>query len=64
LRGRITARVGVQAGESDTLVRSEAAKHRHAVAQVVTWAVLVLVYCLTAVLVVERPRPGPRPPEA
>lgn len=54
LRGRITARVDAQQGESDTLVRSEAAKHRHAVAQVVTWAVLVLVYCLTAVLVVQR----------
>jgi small-conductance mechanosensitive channel len=54
LRGRITARVDAQQGDSDTLVRSEAAKHRHAVAQVVTWAVLVLVYCLTAVLVVQR----------
>lgn len=54
LRDRITARVDAQQGESDTLVRSEAAKHRHAVAQVVTWAVLVLVYCLTAVLVVQR----------
>jgi moderate conductance mechanosensitive channel len=54
LGGRITARVDAQQGESDTLVRSEAAKHRHAVAQVVTWAVLVLVYCLTAVLVIQR----------
>jgi len=54
LRGRITARVDAQQGDSDTLVRSEAAKHRHAVAQVVTWAFLVLVYCLTAVLVVQR----------
>jgi moderate conductance mechanosensitive channel len=54
LRDRITARVDAQQGQSDTLIRTEAAKHRHAVAQVVTWAVLVLVYCLTAVLVVQR----------
>src|SRR5262249_1231588 len=54
LRGRITTRFDAQQGDSHTLVRSEAAKHRHAVAQVVTWAFLVLVYCLTAVLVVQR----------
>ena len=51
---RITVRIDRQAGGADSLVRSEAAKHRHAVAQVVTWSVLVLVYCLTAVLVTER----------
>jgi small conductance mechanosensitive channel len=54
LGGRITARIDAQAGDADSLVRSEAAKHRHAVAQVVTWSVLVLVYCLTAVLVIQR----------
>jgi moderate conductance mechanosensitive channel len=54
LGGRITARIDTQQGDADSLVRSEAAKHRHAVAQVVTWAVLVLVYCLTAVLVIQR----------
>jgi small conductance mechanosensitive channel len=54
LRGRITARIDAHQGDSDTLGRSEAAKHRHAVAQVVTWVVLVLVYCLTAVLVIQR----------
>ena len=52
--GAVTARIDRSAQESDTLVRSESAKHRHAVAQVVTWAFLVLVYCLTAVLVVQR----------
>jgi small conductance mechanosensitive channel len=51
---RITARIDAQAGDAGSLVRSEAAKHRHAVAQVVTWSVLVLVYCLTAVLVIQR----------
>ena len=54
LSGRITARIDAQPGSSDTLMRTEAAKHRHAVTQVVTWSFLVLVYCLTAVLVVQR----------
>lgn len=50
----ITARIDQQAGQKDTVLRSEAAKHRHAVTQVVTWTVLVLAYCLAAVLVVQR----------
>ena len=50
---RITARIDAQANEPDALVRSDAMKHRHAVVQVVTWTVLVLVYCLTAALVVN-----------
>lgn len=54
LGGRITTRIDAQQGRANTLVRSETAKHRHAVTQVVTWAFLVLVYCLTAVLVVQR----------
>jgi len=54
LGGRITARIDARSGGGDTILRSEAAKHRHAVAQVVTWTVLVLAYCLAAVLVVQR----------
>ncbi len=54
LRDRLTDRIEAHAGGTDTVLRDEGAKHRHAVAQVVTWAVLVLVYCLTAVLVFER----------
>lgn len=54
LGGRISARIDAHAADSDSLLRSEAAKHRHAVTQVVTWTFLVLVYCLTAVLVVQR----------
>lgn len=54
LSGRLTARIDRVAGETDAVLRSEGAKHRHAVTQVVTWAVLVLVYCLAAVLVAER----------
>lgn len=54
LGGRVTARIDRTGGQKDAVLRSEGAKHKHAVTQVVTWAVLVLVYCLTGVLVVER----------
>jgi len=53
-RDRIVAHIDAQAHEADELVRSEAAKHRHIVAQVVTWAFLALVYVVTSVLVVQR----------
>jgi small conductance mechanosensitive channel len=53
-RGQIMARIDARASDSDDLVRSEAAKHRHVVAQVVTWSVLAVVYVVTAVLVVQR----------
>jgi moderate conductance mechanosensitive channel len=52
-RGRIMTRIDAHASEADELVRSEAAKHRHVVAQVVTWAVLAVIYVVTAVLVVQ-----------
>ena len=54
LRGTITERIDANDEESDALVRSEAAKHRHALAQVLTWSTLVTVYCVTAVQVIER----------
>jgi small-conductance mechanosensitive channel len=53
-RGQIMARIDARAADSDDLVRSEAAKHRHVVAQVVTWSVLAVVYIVTAALVVQR----------
>ena len=53
-RDRIVAHIDAHAREADELVRSEAAKHRHIVAQVVTWAFLALVYVVAAVLVVQR----------
>jgi small conductance mechanosensitive channel len=53
-RGRIMSRIDTRAAEADELVRSEAAKHRHVVAQVVTWSVLAVWYVVTAVLVVQR----------
>lgn len=54
LGGRITARIDAQSGNTDSILWTESAKHRHAVAEVVTWAFLVLVYCLTAVLIAAR----------
>lgn len=53
LSGRYMQWLDRHGGVDDALVRSESIKHRHAVTQVVTWATLVLIYCLTAVLVVR-----------
>lgn len=53
LSGRLMQHIDRRAAGTDALVRSESIKHRHAVTQVVTWATLVLIYCLTAVLVVR-----------
>ncbi|GAA1587940.1 mechanosensitive ion channel family protein [Nocardia ninae] len=54
IRDRITRKIdeGFQGG--DALVRSEAAKHRHALAQVVTWVVLTIVYVLVGMEVLRR----------
>ena len=53
-RGRIVARIDARSGVSEELVRSEADKHRHVVAQVLTWGALAVIYTVTAVLVVQR----------
>jgi len=54
LGGRITDRIDANARETDALVRSEASKHRHALAQVITWATLVVIYCATGIAVAQR----------
>src|SRR5215467_9328753 len=54
VRDKIMAHIDARAIETDELVRSEAAKHRHVVAQVVTWTALAVIYVVTAVLVVQR----------
>ena len=51
---RITKRIDANARETDALVRSEAAKHRHALAQVITWTTLVVIYCATGIAVAQR----------
>ena len=54
LGGRITSRIDATARETDALVRSEASKHRHALAQVITWATLAVIYGVAAVAIAER----------
>jgi len=54
LSGRYIVRIDARSKAKDSVVRSEAEKHRHAVAQVVTWTILVLVYCVMGVLVIQR----------
>ena len=51
---RITDRIDANARETDALVRSEASKHRHSLAQVATWVVIVAIYCVTGLLVLSR----------
>jgi moderate conductance mechanosensitive channel len=53
-RDRIVGHIDALARETDELARSEAAKHRHVLAEVVTWAFLAVVYVVTAVLVVQK----------
>ena len=53
-RGRIMQRIDTRFTLTEELVRSEAAKHRHVVAQVLTWSVVAVIYVVTAVLVVQR----------
>jgi small conductance mechanosensitive channel len=52
-RGRIVHRIDARFALAEELVRSEAAKHRHVVAQVLTWSILAVIYIVTAVLVVQ-----------
>src|SRR5260370_42191472 len=49
LGGRVTGRIDAGAREADALVRSEASKHRHALASVITWVTLVGIDCATGV---------------
>ena len=52
-RGRIVHRIDARFAVAEELVRSEAAKHRHVVAQVLTWTIVAVIYVVTAVLVVQ-----------
>ena len=45
----VTRRIDAGDAESDALVRSETAKHRHALAQVLSWTTLVVLYVISAV---------------
>jgi moderate conductance mechanosensitive channel len=50
----VTSRIDAGDDESDALVRSEASKHRQALAQVLTWTALVIMYCVAGVQIIER----------
>jgi moderate conductance mechanosensitive channel len=54
LGGKIIDRIDANAQETDVLVRSEASKHRHALASVITWLVLAVIWCATGLAVLER----------
>lgn len=54
IRDRVTSKIDAGFQSSDALVRTEAAKHRHALAQVVTWVVLTIVYVLVGMEVLQR----------
>ena len=51
---RITQRMDAAATDEDALVRSEASKHRQAVAQVLTWVAIAVIWSVEGVLVLER----------
>jgi moderate conductance mechanosensitive channel len=51
---RITDRIDARSTGGDVLVRSEAAKHRHSLTQVITWALIVLVYAVAVFYVLDR----------
>ncbi|MBF6215112.1 mechanosensitive ion channel family protein [Nocardia puris] len=54
VRDRVTSKIDAGFRSSDALVRTEAAKHRHALAQVITWVVLTIVYVLVGMEVLQR----------
>src|ERR1700733_89339 len=54
IRNLVVTRIDALARETDELVRSEAAKHRHVAAEVASWTFLAVVYTVTAVLIVQR----------
>jgi small-conductance mechanosensitive channel len=51
---RVTDRIDRRAADTDSLQRSEDAKHRHSAIQVLTWTLLALLYCLVTVLTFQR----------
>ena len=51
---RLTDRIDQQSTGGDALVRSEAAKHRHSLTQVLTWVAIVLIYSIAIFFVLDR----------
>jgi moderate conductance mechanosensitive channel len=51
---KITDSIDARSTGGDVLVRSEAAKHRHSLTQVITWTLIVLIYAIAAFFVLDR----------
>ncbi|WP_309229967.1 MULTISPECIES: mechanosensitive ion channel family protein [unclassified Blastococcus] len=51
---RVTQGIDERSTGGDALVRSEAAKHRHSLTQVVTWTAVVLIYAVAVFFVLDR----------
>ncbi|TFV63522.1 mechanosensitive ion channel family protein [Geodermatophilus sp. DF01-2] len=51
---KITDSIDARATGGDALVRSEAAKHRHSLTQVITWTLIVLIYAVAVFAVLDR----------
>lgn len=51
---QVTEGIDRRSAGTDALVRSEAAKHRHAVSQVLTWAALVVIYSVAVLFALSR----------
>src|SRR4051812_11591956 len=51
---RLTDQIDRRATGGDALVRSEAAKHRHSLTQVLTWVAIVLIYSIAVFFVLDR----------
>ncbi|HEY9311987.1 mechanosensitive ion channel family protein [Williamsia sp.] len=50
---KVTTRIDAGFTESDALVRSEAIKHRHSVAQVIAWGAIAIVYIIAGFSIVR-----------
>ncbi|MGY1772393.1 mechanosensitive ion channel family protein [Blastococcus sp. SYSU D00813] len=51
---KITDSIDRRSTGGDALVRSEAAKHRHSLTQVITWTLVVLIYAVSVFFVLDR----------
>ena len=51
---KITDRIDARSTDGDALVRSEAAKHRHSLTQVITWTLVVMVYAIAVFAALDR----------
>ncbi|MDF3308110.1 mechanosensitive ion channel family protein [Rhodococcus sp. T2V] len=52
--GKVTDRIDSNYMQGDALVRSEATKHRHSVAQVITWVIITIIYVIATMKVLDQ----------